>query len=194
MFGPSSLHECWYKSRRKDTDCFTGDSIYEGHFVILSTDGLCQHFMFYCCFERVNCLIRSSGNLVSRARTCQPESALELSLKSKAWFSEPYSISFLHCTFIGSSDTRDSMFRRTMLLPSSRWSEDWGSMDLRNVGILPQNYTVSQSKKPESSQLWKSQISCPLVVSQLTSFQSPWMLWLIITLTISTDIVSHRPA
>jgi hypothetical protein len=37
-------------------------------------------------------------------------------------------------------------FRRSMLPPSSGWSEDVDSMVLRNVGILPQHYTASQPR------------------------------------------------
>jgi len=39
--------------------------------------------------------------------------------------------------------------------------EDEGSMDLWNIGILPQYYTVSWPRRPwfESSTLWKPHIS-----------------------------------
>jgi hypothetical protein len=53
------------------------------------------------------------------------------------------------------------VFRRFVLPPSSGWSEDGGSMYLRNVGILPQHCMASQASRPrlESSWPWKPQIS-----------------------------------
>jgi len=44
------------------------------------------------------------------------------------WFVMPY------CVMAGYP------FQRTILPPSSGWSKDGCSMDLRNVGILPWNY------------------------------------------------------
>jgi hypothetical protein len=53
------------------------------------------------------------------------------------------------------------MFQRSMLPPSSGWSEDGGSMDLWNVGVLLQQYTASRPRRPrlESSSPWKPPIS-----------------------------------
>jgi hypothetical protein len=50
---------------------------------------------------------------------------------------------------------------RSLLPPTSLHSEDGGSMDLWNFGILPQHYTTSQLRRLrlETSPLWKPQNS-----------------------------------
>jgi hypothetical protein len=57
---------------------------------------------------------------------------------------------------------RISTFQRFVLPRFSGWSvEDWGSVDLWNVGILPQHYTASRPRRPrlEASSPWKHQNS-----------------------------------
>jgi hypothetical protein len=51
-------------------------------------------------------------------------------------------------------ELRIPTFQRSVLLPSSGWSEDWGIMDLWNVGILPQHCTASNPRKPRLERLY----------------------------------------
>jgi len=74
--------------------------------------------------------------------------------------------------------------RRTLLPSISGWSE-WRSMVLRNVCILPQQYTVSQPRRPrlEFSPPWKLLISLrgrPMVLCGHTPSVQYWpvIMWL----------------
>jgi hypothetical protein len=65
------------------------------------------------------------------------------------------------CSLLYSSSWTERNHENPQSWAGSFWSEDGGSMVLRNAGILPRHYTASQRRRPrlEFSTPWELQIS-----------------------------------
>jgi len=122
-------------------------------------------------FNHLNCIrcryeytnrfsVPSTINLWQRIRICFESRPLNRLSEILLWFSAvPPGESGHWCLHIqyGNAVTSPSDLSRGLLGCNP---EDGGSMDLRNVSILPQNYTASKLKKElESSLPWKPETS-----------------------------------